>query len=141
MGLGFESQADHDDLYIRHNVRFLRTIRFRIVRFFLTSSVVAGVARQFPACIDMDHSESPRKGTLFLYCRYRSSGLRAPAARPTRGVFHGLDPMKKRMICCTSILKVRLLPTGITAEDDKIDKNAVASQRFCLFPLSILKKN
>lgn len=22
MGLGFESQADHDDLYIRHNVRF-----------------------------------------------------------------------------------------------------------------------
>ena len=34
MGLGFESQADHDDLYIRHNVRFLRTIRFRIVRFF-----------------------------------------------------------------------------------------------------------
>ena len=33
MGLGFESQADHDDLYIRHNVRFLRTIRFRIVRF------------------------------------------------------------------------------------------------------------
>ena len=36
MGLGFESQADHDDLYIRHNVRFLRTIRFRIVRFFVS---------------------------------------------------------------------------------------------------------
>ena len=47
------------------------------------------------------------KGDSFLYCRYRSSGLRAPAARPPRGVFHGLDPMKKRMICCTSILKVR----------------------------------
>ena len=47
------------------------------------------------------------KGDSFLYCRYRSSGLRAPAARPTRGVFQGLDPMKKRMICCTSILKVR----------------------------------
>ena len=36
MGLGFESQADHDDLYIRHNVRFLRMIRFRIVRFFVS---------------------------------------------------------------------------------------------------------
>ena len=34
------------------------------------------------------------KGDSFLYCRYRSSGLRAPAARPTRGVFHGLEPMK-----------------------------------------------
>ena len=45
--------------------------------------------------------ESSKRG------RYRSSGLRAPAARPPRGVFHGLDPMKKRMICCTSILKVR----------------------------------
>ena len=42
-----------------------------------------------------------------MYCRYRSSGLSAPAARQTRGVFHGLEPMKKRMICCTSILKVR----------------------------------
>ena len=42
-----------------------------------------------------------------MYCRYRSSGLRAPAARQTRGVFHRLEPMKKRMICCTSILKVR----------------------------------
>ncbi len=51
--------------------------------------------------------ESSKRGTLFLYCRHRSSGLRAPAARPPRGVFHGLDPMKKRMICCTSILKVR----------------------------------
>ena len=48
------------------------------------------------------------KGDSFFVCRYRSSGLRAPAARPTRGVFHGLDPMKKRMICCTSILKVRV---------------------------------
>ena len=48
------------------------------------------------------------KGDSFLYCRYRSSGLRAPAARPPRGVFHGLDPMKKRMICCTSVLKVRV---------------------------------
>ena len=47
------------------------------------------------------------RGDSFLYCRYRSSGLRAPAARPPHGVFHGLDPMKKRMICCTSILKVR----------------------------------
>ena len=47
------------------------------------------------------------KGDSFLYCRHRSSGLHAPAARPPRGVFHGLDPMKKRMICCTSILKVR----------------------------------
>ena len=47
------------------------------------------------------------KGDSFLYCRYRSSGLRVPAARPPHGVFHGLDPMKKRMICCTSILKVR----------------------------------
>ena len=47
------------------------------------------------------------KGDSFWYCRYRSSGLRAPAARPTRGVFHRLGPMKKRMICCTSILKVR----------------------------------
>ena len=47
------------------------------------------------------------KGDFFLYCRYRSSGLRAPAARPTHGVFHRLEPMKKRMICCTSILKVR----------------------------------
>ena len=28
---------------------------------------------------------------------------------PTRGVFHGLEPLKKRMICCTSILKVRSL--------------------------------
>ena len=34
------------------------------------------------------------KGDFFLYCRYRSSGLRAPAARATRGVFHGLEPMK-----------------------------------------------
>ena len=34
------------------------------------------------------------KGVSFLYCRYRSSGLRAPAARQTRGVFHGLEPMK-----------------------------------------------
>ena len=34
------------------------------------------------------------KGDSFLYCRYRSSGLRAPAARPTRGVFHRLEPMK-----------------------------------------------
>ena len=42
-----------------------------------------------------------------MYCWYRSSGLRAPAARPTLGVFHRLEPMKKRMICCTSILKVR----------------------------------
>ena len=47
------------------------------------------------------------KGDSFLYYRYRSSGLRAPAARPTRGVFYKLEPMKKRMICCTSILKVR----------------------------------
>ena len=30
-----------------------------------------------------------------MYCRYRSSGLRAPAARQTRGVFHGLEPLKK----------------------------------------------
>ena len=43
-----------------------------------------------------------------MYCWYRSSGLRAPAARQTRGVFHGLEPMKKRMICCTSILKVHV---------------------------------
>ena len=50
------------------------------------------------------------KGDSFLYCRYRSSGLRAPAARPTRGVFHRLEPMEKRMICCTSILKVRISP-------------------------------
>ena len=49
---------------------------------------------------------------FFLYCRYRTSGLRAPAARPPRGVFHGLDPMKKRMICCTSILKVRIGEDG-----------------------------
>ena len=42
-----------------------------------------------------------------MYYRYRSSGLRAPSARQTRGVFHGLEPMKKRMVCCTSILKVR----------------------------------
>lgn len=49
------------------------------------------------------------KGDSFLYCRYRSSGLRVPAARPTRGVFHRLEPMKKRMICCTSILKIRCL--------------------------------
>ena len=34
------------------------------------------------------------KGDSFLYCRYRSSGLRAPAARPTRGVFHRLEPIK-----------------------------------------------
>ena len=34
------------------------------------------------------------KGDSFLYRRYRSSGLRAPAARPTRGVFHRLEPMK-----------------------------------------------
>ena len=27
----------------------------------------------------------------------------------TRGVFHGLETLKKRMICCTSILKVRSL--------------------------------
>ena len=47
------------------------------------------------------------KGDSFLYCRYCSSGLRAPVARPTRGVFHRLEPMKKRMICCTSILNLR----------------------------------
>lgn len=51
--------------------------------------------------------ESSKGGLFFLYCRYRSSGLRASAARRTRGVFHGLDPMKKRIICCTSILNVR----------------------------------
>lgn len=60
-------------------------------------------------------SESPRKGTLLLYCRYRFSGLRAPAARPTSGVFHGLEPMKKRMICSTSILNVRRLLSGVRA--------------------------
>ena len=38
------------------------------------------------------------KGDSFLYYRYRSSGLRAPAARPTRGVFHGLEPMKNEGI-------------------------------------------
>ena len=30
-----------------------------------------------------------------MYCRYRSSGLRASAARQTRGVFHGLEPNEK----------------------------------------------
>ena len=50
--------------------------------------------------------ESSKGGSFFALC-YRSSGLRAPAERATRGVFHGLEPMKKRMICCTSILKVR----------------------------------
>ena len=47
------------------------------------------------------------KGDSFFALHYRSSGLRAPAERATRGAFHGLEPMKKRMICCTSILKVR----------------------------------
>ena len=42
-----------------------------------------------------------------MYCRYLSLGLRAPAARPTRGVFHGLDPMKKTN---DLILKVRISP-------------------------------
>lgn len=46
MGLGFESQADHDDLYIRHNVRFLRTIRFRIVRFFVSVRYA-----DYPPCV------------------------------------------------------------------------------------------
>ena len=61
--------------------------------------LVAGGARQFSGCVGMDQ--------VVDALMYRSSGLRTPAARPTRGVFHRLDPMKKRMICCTSILKVR----------------------------------
>ena|GEM_PF-4808720 len=58
-----------------------------------------------------------------MYCRYRSSGLRAPAARQTRGVFHRLEPMKKRMICCTSILKV------CTNFDEVTDKKIASIQK------------
>ena len=42
-----------------------------------------------------------------MYCRYRSSGLRDPAAKASPGVFHRLEPMENRGIFCTSILKVR----------------------------------
>ena len=48
------------------------------------------------------------KGDSFFVLPVSLSGLRAPASRPTRGIFHRLEPMKKRMICCTSILKVRI---------------------------------
>ena len=39
MGLGFESQADHDDLYIRHNVRFYARYVF-VSCVFLASSEI-----------------------------------------------------------------------------------------------------
>ena len=50
--------------------------------------------------------ESSKGDSFFMYCRYRSSGLHAPAAKASSGVFHRLEPMKNRGIFCTSILKV-----------------------------------
>ena len=48
------------------------------------------------------------KGDSFLYCRYRSSGLRAPAARPTRGVFHRLEPIKNEWFVALRFWKYAL---------------------------------
>ena len=45
------------------------------------------------------------KGLFFISCWHRSSRLRAPTARQTLGIFHRLEPMRKRLVCCTSILK------------------------------------
>ena len=47
------------------------------------------------------------KGDSFFVLPVSLFGATRPGREATRGVFHGLDPMKKRMICCTSILKVR----------------------------------
>ena len=75
------------------------------------------------------------KGDSFLYCRYRSSGLRAPAARPTRGVFHRLEPMKKRMICCTSILKVRAPKCCPKCGHPHLVKNCFRTRDFISLPI------
>ena len=40
-----------------------------------------------------------------MSCWYRFSGLCAPIARQALGIFHRLEPMRKQMVWCTSILK------------------------------------
>ncbi len=51
------------------------------------------------SCLDISYTKiinlrESSKGDSFLYCRYRSSGLRALAARQPRSIFHRLELMK-----------------------------------------------
>ena len=47
----------------------------------------------------------PSKGALFYILPASLFAATYPDTRQTLGIFHRLEPMRKRLVCCTSILK------------------------------------
>ena len=47
------------------------------------------------------------KGALFYILLASLFAATYPDTRQTLGIFHRLEPMRKRLVCCTSILKAK----------------------------------
>lgn len=53
----------------------------------------------------MINLREPSKGDLFYILLASLFAATYPDTRQTHGIFHRLEPMRKRLVCCTSILK------------------------------------
>ena len=92
MLLRFNSRESEDWL-----VHTIRAISF-LGHFLCSKSEICDLSSEI-SCLYISNTKiinlpESSKGDSFLYCRYRSSGLHAPATRQILGVFHWLEPMK-----------------------------------------------
>ena len=98
MGLGFESQADHDDLYIRHNVRFYaRYVFVSCVFLFALHAVSFSLAPSRPLHVSNRVNQGLRGEVLprSAFCSMQNQNIPSP-------LLHSMERGCLLLLVCSS---------------------------------------